>query len=75
MLIKEAWVLACIKKVLTNLCPMPQLPDRETWNPAKSSRIPGADKWRIMMKGACLEIKTEHELEVVVDLLKDKPSK
>ena len=49
-----------------------QWPDRETWNPATPVDIPGGDEWRTMMRDSCEEIKTLHELEVEVDLLKDE---
>ena len=48
-----------------------QWPDRETWSPENPSPIPGADKWRDMMKASCEEINTQHELEVEIDLLKE----
>lgn len=47
-----------------------QWPDKATFYPEQPIEIPGAEKWRTMMREACEDIHTEHELEVVDDLLK-----
>lgn len=47
-----------------------QWPDKETWSNSGAKLPDSANEFRTMMKEACIEIRTEHELEMLSDLLK-----
>lgn len=49
-----------------------QWPDKETWENSGEKLPEIANDLRKKMKECCSEIKTEHELNIVEDLLKDK---
>ncbi len=47
-----------------------QWPNRATWENAGKNLPDSAGEIRALMKSACIEIKTDHELEMTNDLLK-----
>ncbi|MFN4151943.1 MAG: antibiotic biosynthesis monooxygenase family protein, partial [Candidatus Sericytochromatia bacterium] len=49
-----------------------QWPDKETWENSGSNLPDIANNLRKQMKECCSEIKTEYQLNIVQDLLKDK---
>ena len=51
-----------------------QWPDKETWSNSGANLPESANEFRILMKDACSEIRTEHELEMMSDFLKTNPS-
>lgn len=52
-----------------------QWPDEETFNNSGDKLPEKANEARIVMREACHNIETLHRLEMMTDLLKDKPSK
>lgn len=48
-----------------------QWPNRRRWEESGNNLPESAGELRATMRACCAEIKTEHELEVVSDLLKD----
>ena len=60
------------KKDKGNYLAYAQWPNRKTWEEAGDRLPPEAELFRKKMKEACHSIKTEHELEMVEDLLADR---
>ncbi|NND94363.1 MAG: antibiotic biosynthesis monooxygenase [Flavobacteriales bacterium] len=52
-----------------------QWPNEEVYDKAGDNLPDEADEWRTLMRDACISITTLHKLELIDDLLKDKPSK
>lgn len=48
-----------------------QWPSRAVWEQSGGNLPESAEEFRTIMRACCTEIKTEHELTVVSDLLKD----
>lgn len=50
-----------------------QWPDKDTWSNSGAKLPESANEFRIKMKAACSAIETEHELEMLSDLLQESP--
>lgn len=60
------------KKNEGNYIAYAQWPNRKSWEESGNNLPPEAAVFRKKMKDACRSIKTEHELEMIEDLLSDR---
>lgn len=47
-------------------------PDKETWENAGQNLPDEASEFRVLMKESCSEITTDHEMDTISDLTRDK---